>query len=613
MRGSIASVARFARCALERAIAVRSGDASVVAAADAALADARTEFHDGLGAGGPLGAIVARGNLGPAEAEVLAVAVAVEMDGGLQQLVGALTAERGRQRVEVGMLADLFGADHPGIVAVGPNSGLQRAALVSLEAGSAFSRSVVRVSDRVLWALAGDTMADVDLPVDAQVILPPEVADLDQHHAVLVAGDDRVRRRSLAAAALGAPRCLVVADPGDEDRRWAAVVREATLLAASVVVEAEGLVGEVGRGWMERADHLRWGISARSMPDLRRVARLQWRCIEAESHEPSDAEWREVVGDDVPRGHRLSADQLDEMRVALPAHGGDFAAAFRGLVSPKLEVMATHVRPRHGWDDLVLDPVRRGQLHDLADRYRYAYRVYDDWGVPAVPSRGLVALFSGPSGTGKTLGAEVLAGELGLDLYKLDLSSAVSKWVGETEKNLDELFAAAGAGNFVLFFDEADSIFAKRGAVNDSNDRWANLGTSYLLQRLESYDGLVVLATNYEQNIDTAFLRRIHVRIDFAMPDVDARREIWQRHLRSRVGLGDDVDVGWLATRFEIPGAAIKNIAVDAAFLAAAADEGMQMSHLVRAAAREMRKLGRLVTAGEFGEWFDVAATASGA
>jgi SpoVK/Ycf46/Vps4 family AAA+-type ATPase len=399
-----------------------------------------------------------------------------------------------------------------------------------------------------------------------------------------------------------------VAAPSSE-RAWAALVREATLAGAGLLVEvdpAEG-IDAAGRRWIERATHLRWALSSRTPIDFDDLPHRDWRESAADEHDPSPAEWAHVLGPDVPMVHRLTAEQLDRMRLAMAAHDGDFDAAFRRLTSPKLEALATHLRPRAGWDDLVLSPGRVDRLHDLVNRYRMARRVYDEWGFAASPSRGLVALFSGPSGTGKTLAAEVVAGQLGLDLYRLDLSSVVSKWLGETEKNLDALFDAAGTGNFLLFFDEADALFGKRGEVDSAQDKYANVETSYLLQRLERYDGVVVMATNYEKNIDTAFMRRIHVRIDFAMPTRDERLRIWQGNTAPG-RLDDDVDLEWLADRFELSGAAIRNAVIDAAFLAATDDAPIGMSALVRGIALELRKLGRLVLPEEFGEWFDAAA-----
>ena len=190
----------------------------------------------------------------------------------------------------------------------------------------------------------------------------------------------------------------------------------------------------------------------------------------------------------MPRSHPLTADQLEPVGRAFVATGGDLDAAVRRLVSGRLEQLARRIRPHRSWDDLVLSGDRTAVLRTIVDRYQHAEQVYDEWGFAAsVSSRGIVSLFSGPSGTGKTLAAEVVAGALGLDLFKIDLSSVVSKYIGETEKNLEEIFDAASAGNLVLFFDEADALFGKRSEVKDSRDRYANIEVSYLLQRLEAY------------------------------------------------------------------------------------------------------------------------------
>ncbi|CAN5566510.1 hypothetical protein BH23ACT3_BH23ACT3_21770 [soil metagenome] len=268
-----------------------------------------------------------------------------------------------------------------------------------------------------------------------------------------------------------------------------------------------------------------------------------------------------------------------------------------------MEHLARRIRTTRSWDDIVLSPDRAELLRSLVDRYRYADRVYDEWGFSASPSRGLVALFSGPSGTGKTMATEIIAGALGLDVFKLDLSSVVSKYIGETEKNLEQIFDAASAGNLVLFFDEADALFGKRSEVKDARDRYANIEVSYLLQRLERYDGLVVLATNFEKNVDEAFVRRIHVRIEFAMPGIDERRAIWASNLPPGAPV-EGVDIDDLAARFELSGGSIKNAAVHAAFLAAASDRPITMETAVRGVARELRKMGRLLKAHDFGEFY---------
>ena len=294
-----------------------------------------------------------------------------------------------------------------------------------------------------------------------------------------------------------------------------------------------------------------------------------WTDHHAPAHEPTDAEWTAALGD-TPRSHRLTAEQLRQVQRAHGASGGDLDMAVRRLAGGHIDKLARRIRPTRGWGDIILTPDRIQLLHELVDRYRHADEVYEEWGFSASPSRGQVALFSGPSGTGKTLAAEVIAGELGLDLFKLDLSAVVSKYIGETEKNLDQVFDAAKAGNVVLFFDEADSLFGKRSEVKDARDRYANIEVSYLLQRIEAYDGLVILATNFERNIDDAFLRRIHVRVEFALPDEAGAQAIWEHNLPTTAPVGPDADIAFLAQQFELSGGSIRNAALQAAFLAAA-------------------------------------------
>jgi SpoVK/Ycf46/Vps4 family AAA+-type ATPase len=219
--------------------------------------------------------------------------------------------------------------------------------------------------------------------------------------------------------------------------------------------------------------------------------------------------------------------------------------------------------------------------------------VYDEWGFPGLPSRGTVALLAGPSGTGKTLTAEVVAGDLGLDLFVLDLSSIMSKYIGETEKNLAGLFDAAEAGDAVLFFDEADALFGKRSAVNDAKDRYANVEVAYLLQRLERHDGLVLLATNLPNNIDDAFLRRLHAVLEFAAPGPDERRAIWERAFPPGCPT-KDLELELLAREAELSGGAIATAAVSAAFDAATVGEPVTMPRVLASVAAEYRKVGRL-------------------
>jgi hypothetical protein len=261
-------------------------------------------------------------------------------------------------------------------------------------------------------------------------------------------------------------------------------------------------------------------------------------------------------------------------------------------------VGAALVHPQAGWADLVLPADRIAQLHEAADRMRAQTLVLDDWGLLRGRRglRGLRMLFAGPPGTGKTLAAEVIAGELGLDLLTVDLSQLVSKWIGETEKNLAAVFDAAEQGGAALLFDEADALFGKRTEVGDARDRYANLETAYLLGRLESFDGVAVLATNLRQNLDAAFARRIEFVVPFDPPDAAARLAMWRHHLSGRAPLAPDVDLATLAAVYELPGALIRNAALAAAFLAAvepaAEDRQIGLAHLAHAVRREHLKAG---------------------
>jgi len=283
--------------------------------------------------------------------------------------------------------------------------------------------------------------------------------------------------------------------------------------------------------------------------------------------------------------------------------------ACRDHARRRLGSLAQRIEPAYTWDDIVLPDDRMTQLREVAARIRHRGQVYDTWafGEKYTLGTGLVVLFAGPSGTGKTMATEILAGDAGLDLYKVDLAGVVSKYIGETEKNLSAIFDEAEGSDAVLLFDEADALFGKRSEVSDARDRYANIEVNYLLQRIEEHDGIVVLTTNFRTNIDDAFDRRIHVSVDFPRPDREARGAIWRRVFPAATPV-EDLDVEFLSG-FELTGGNIKNIALGAAFLAAAEDRPVGMSHVVRAARREFQKVGQLVGAGEFGEYRELIET----
>jgi SpoVK/Ycf46/Vps4 family AAA+-type ATPase len=275
-------------------------------------------------------------------------------------------------------------------------------------------------------------------------------------------------------------------------------------------------------------------------------------------------------------------------------------AGVRSQNAAALEKLARRVEPAVGWDDLVLPAPVREQLTELALRVRHREQVLGGWRLRpgGGRGRGVTALFAGDSGTGKTMSAEVVAADLGLDLYVVDLSTVVDKYVGQTEKNLERIFTEAAGVNGVLLFDEADAIFGKRSEVSDAHDRYANLESAYLLQRMESFDGVAVLTTNLRANLDEAFLRRLDVVVDFPTPDAAQRRALWDRCLGSELPRADDVDLDRCARDFELSGGGIRACAVSAGYLAAAAGGPVTMAMLLAAAQREYRKLGRLVLPG---------------
>ncbi len=288
-----------------------------------------------------------------------------------------------------------------------------------------------------------------------------------------------------------------------------------------------------------------------------------------------------------------------------PVVAADLAAGVRAQNATGLEKLARRIEPRAGWAELVLPRDTVEQLEDLANRARYRDQVLDGWGL-GNPNRGrgLTGLFTGDSGTGKTLSAEVVAGTLGLDLYVIDLSSVVDKYIGETEKNLDRVFSQADGVNGVLLFDEADAIFGKRSEVRDARDRYANVEIAYLLQRMEQFDGMAILTTNLRANLDEAFLRRLDVLIDFPMPDEAGRRRLWSRHLPPSLPVAGDIDLDFLARSFRISGGSIRNIVSTAAYGAVSSGRAVGMTDLIRGTEREYRKLGHLSTEAEFGPYY---------
>ncbi len=328
-------------------------------------------------------------------------------------------------------------------------------------------------------------------------------------------------------------------------------------------------------------------------PSTRAAHRELWRRLTPELSDAADTV-PYTLGSAAAQELARNATDAAQVR-GEPLGPADLRSALGARDADRTPHGVVRLRPTAGWDGLVLPPDRVAQLHEAVTQVRQQHVVLDQWGfLHGRPGRrGVRLLFCGPPGTGKTLAAEVLAGEMGRDLLIVDLSQIVSKWIGETEKNLGEAFDAAERGDAVLLFDEADALFGRRTEVSDARDRYANLETAYLLSRLACFDGLAVLTTNLRQNIDQAFARRLEFIVPFDLPNEDERGALWRRHIPSGAPLDSRVDADQLAALYPLSGALIRNAAVAAAYLAADANTAIGPEHLAVAIRREYAKAGR--------------------
>lgn len=618
-------------------------------------------------AGSVLDGLAARFGLSPLDLDLLLVAVAPDLDARFERLYGYLNDDLMRRRPTVGLALELCGLAGASSARfrLGPGAPLVAGGLVEVTEPERppLSRVLV-VPDRVTAHLLGDARPDARLAGllgEAHADPTAEAAEVRRTAAAAGTGTGLVHLRGrggdaegLAVAALSAagPRPLAL-DAAALARRSSDVTEparvaalEARLTGAGVVLgPLEALPGEPA----ERARTLRTLCTALRGIPLLTHGTVDWDpawasdtpvvlTVPAPSPERQAARWRyaleraaagvgavsgngvgAVTGDvealaRAVAAHRLDSGQLRRaadvaVRTAAlagrPVRPDDLRTAVRAQNGAGLDRLARRVEPTVGWDDLVLPPVTHRRLRELALRARHRDQVLGEWGMRpgGGRGRGVIALFAGESGTGKTMSAEVVAADLGMDLYVVDLSTVVDKYVGETEKNLERIFTEASAVNGVLLFDEADAIFGKRSEVKDAHDRHANIESAYLLQRMESFDGIAVLTTNLRANLDEAFTRRLDVVADFPVPDADQRLALWERCLGDRLPRSGDLDLRFCADRFEMAGGSIRACAVTAAYLAAEAQTPLSMRNLVTAIGQEYRKLGRLVLDSEFGPW----------
>ncbi len=557
----------------------------------AAVTATRTALQRRLDPEHPLSLLRARAGLDDTATEVLALLVAFAADPRRGRLLAWLHDDPDRRVPTLETLSVLLDGDPGAALAVGPHSHLRRAGLL-LDTPSApcWADTAVALHPDVLWWWwsGGDVLTPLPAGTHRRALQAQGT-----YRQVLATGPDRTRRLAALEQHLEATAALVAQVP-DSPERWQEVVRWATLHGAAVALECGPEVAEHSLEPTGRAGHLAWALcSAHALP-VTCLPDGTWHEAPVESAAASSDEVAALLGDSWTSTARLTADQLHQITRLLPAVEDDPGRAVRRLAAGRIGRTAELISPTRTLADLVLPGPQQELVRHLIARAQHRDQVYDTWGFSAEPSRGVVAMFAGPSGTGKTLAAEVVAGELGLDLYRVDLSQVVDKYVGETGKNLSEVFAAASASPVVLFFDEADALLGRRSAVSDAHDRYANLEVAHLLQKLERHDGVVVLASNLPGNLDHAFLRRMHVVIDFPLPGPAERRRLWQSGLPS-AALAADVDLLRLADRFELSGGSIRNAGQTAAFLAAAEGTSITQAVLEQAVRRELVQSGQIV------------------
>jgi ATPase family associated with various cellular activities (AAA)/Winged helix domain, variant len=573
-----------------------------------------------------LGRLATAFGLTPFERDVLVLSAGVELDSRFTSLVADLLGIRAPTfGLALAVLPDAHWS------AVTPWAPLRRWHLVESTSAGLID-ATLRLDERILHYLAGIDELDVRL---AGVVRPLSVTSLHprpSHRAVTrllsegftvvqVTGTDpggRAEAIAGAAALLDAtPWRVRDADlPAQPDERAALgtlAAREWRIGRRLVALEAadEGLADRVVA--FAQGAEMPLVVSAREpLPDLAEIAPVvdvpiatvaervdRWRAVLGSRAAVSDSAVTAAAMQFDLSGERLRQVGWDGQT----ADGEELWEACRAAARPRMDGLAQRIEAAADWPDLILPAAQLTVLRTIAEQVGHRHRVYEDWGFARRGARGLgiSALFVGDPGTGKTMAAEVLARELRLDLYRVDLATVVSKYVGETEKNLRRLFDAAEGSGAVLLFDEADALFGKRSEVRDSHDRYANIEVSYLLQRMETYRGLAILTTNMKQVLDPAFVRRIRFVVRFPFPDADQRAGIWRRAFPVDVPR-DSIDPARLA-QLDVAGGGIRNIALGAAFLAAARDEPVTMAHIAEAARTEYAKNERPLTQAETRSW----------
>lgn len=601
-----------------------------------------TDFR-ALPLGPQLSALADRCGLDCVDIDILLTALAPDVDPAFEKLYGFVHDDLTKRSATIGLAMQLSGLPmaSPHRSRFAASAGLSANALIVVDDDGPFLARSIRVPDHVTAFLVGADRVEGSLRpfvIEPTYVASPDVAGvlgaLDRSstragsviHLSEATGGGAAHVAATAAWAAGRSPLVVdvTAAPTEHlDAVVAAALRHRALTGDVLIIRPVETVADHARGRLGQ-------LTAGAVPTVL-IGSAGW-----------DRSWSAVVPDQLPIGplgeseltriwhqslvgvdvdvdavelvqrtFRLTPEQImgAARTVIAESRGADqigfavLSAAARAQSASGLDRLARRLEPSARWDDLILPDDVMTMLGELAIRVRWRDQVMQEWGLgPGWRGRGIAALFAGPSGTGKTTAAEVVAGELGYDIHVVDLSVVVDKYIGETEKKLEVIFTEAERTNTVLLFDEADSIFGKRSEVKDARDRYANIEVSYLLQRIERFAGLAILTTNLGANLDDAFTRRLDLVVDFPRPNAAARERIWRHEFRPGVPT-DGIDFEFCATAFELTGGNIRNVVITAAYLAAEARTPVTMAEVVAAVQREYRKMGRLLLPAEFGTY----------
>ena len=591
----------------------------------------------------PVARLIAACDLCPFEAEVVLLAAAAQLRTAVPELCAKVSHKETHCFPTFGVAADTFGALH--WEALLPDGALRRLQLIELEEGPILLARSLRLAERVLHALLGFDALDpqvarrvhalvrpTECPPRHQSAIEPAVAALRAHSTTrvhletprpgvgVVWAAEACGQAGLTPWAIS-PRDIPL-DVAERDALSTLWNRETRLGPVAIVTDLDDHTDAAQRrsalAWLERCEGPVLAVGAEPL----RAGRLPWLRLSLPglTFEDRRALWQaglskaesgtEIALDDADLDALAARFELEATEIAELSRGpvtdglSSVWRASRAIARPKLDDLAQRLQPADDQQaQLVLPPAQSRTIAALIAQVRHKATVQHRWGLARGGTRGLgtSVVFSGPSGTGKTLAAEVIAARLDLDLYRIDLSSVVSKYIGETEKNLRRVFDAAESGGAVLLFDEADALFGKRTDVKDSRDRHANIEVCYLLQRMESYGGLAILTTNFRKALDDAFLRRLQFIIEFPFPDEALRAKLWAGVFPAAVPT-DGLDVARLA-QLSLPGGNIQSIARNAAYLAADRGAAVTMSAILEAARLEAEKIGRGLTPTELRGW----------